>query len=283
MMKLVINFLLLIVLASCSSSMDSKKQVASDVPSMVKTISLSKSYPGVFSAIDSYVHLPKYEKERDTIISSCSNGNTAATIKNLLAELKDQSKIYVNSYYVATCYAINKDYHRALHYYGKVYSSSPDILLKSKSLANMAFMQWTWGKYRKALAYFRESYSLQANPVTLYHLTSLELELGLYQKVGERRTELAKYNYTDSWWQLLLAESSFFVLDYDKAVVHYETLSADFWQSQNESLSNYLVALYKTGRHEVIKNFMSKWKNKILPSQSYLAVKKIYPEMSKYE
>ncbi len=282
MKNTMIQIFLLMVLASCGTSKTSKD--ALENPSSIKKQSvLSKEYPGVFSVADSYIHLPMEEKERDEIIFPCTNGKAAETIKKLFSEMKDPTRVYISSYYAGTCYAINKDFNRSLHYFGKVYSSAPDIALKSKALANMGVLQWRWGKYRKALAYLRESYSMQNNPVALYLLTSLELELGLLQKATAHRDEMGKFNYTDPWWKLLIAETSFFISDYDKAVAMYESLPNEFWKNQNSSLTNYVVALYKTGRHDAAKNFIAKWRTQIITSQSYATAIKLLPEITKYE
>ncbi len=282
MKKVLLQIILLSLVVSCSSSKKNKETI--EPPSSIKKQSvLTREYPGVFSVADSYIHLPLEEKERDQIVFPCSQGKAAETIKKLFSDLKDPSKAYVNSYYAGTCYAINKDYNRALHYFGKVYSSAPDVLLKSKALANMGVLQWRWGKYRKSLAYLRESLSMQNNPVTLYLLTALELELGLFQKAAIHRDEMLKFNFTDSWWKMLIAETSFFISDYDKAVVMYESLPNEFWKNQTPSLANYIVALYKTGRHEVGKNFVAKWKSQLLTSPSYQTAKNLLPEITKYE
>lgn len=284
-LRLISHFLFvstIFMLASCSSSQVAQNTLEN--PSSLKKQSvLTKEYPGIFSVADSYIHLPLDEKERDQIIFPCSNGKVTETIKKLFNDIKDQTRIYINNYYAGTCYAINKDFNRALHYFGKVYSSAPDNSLKSKALANMGVLQWRWGKYRKALAYLRESYIMQKNPVTLYLLTSLELELGLFQKALTQRDEMLKYSFTDPWWKLVIAESSFFSSDYDKAVVMYESLPNDFWENQSAALTNYVVSLYKTGRHEVAKNFVNKWKSQLLTIPSYQTAKKILPEIAKYE
>lgn len=282
-MKRIIIFLLcFLVVTSCSSSKKRKDKIEN--PSSLKKQSvLTKEYPGVFSANDSYIHLPIEEKEKDQIIYPCSSGKATETINKLLSEMKDTARIYINSYYVATCYVMNNDFNRGLHYFSKVYSSSQDLSLKSKALANMGIIQWNWGKYRKALAYLRESYNLQNNPITLYHLTSLELELGLTQKINSHRLEMLKFNFTDNWWKFLLAESSFFSGDYEKSVMMYETLPDQFWNSQQSSLVHYLVAMNKTGRHELAKTFFLKWKAIIIENPSYLTAKNILPEIIKYE
>lgn len=282
-MKNILIYLLLVALVVSCSSTKKDKDSKGVQNSIVKQSTLSKEYPGLFSAQDSYIHLPIEEKEGNQIIFSCSNAQVTETLKKLFNDMKDPAKVYINSYYVATCYALNKDLSRALHYYGKVYSSAPDINLKSKALANMGVVQWLWGKNRKALAYLREAFNIQNNPTTLYLLTSLELELGLYQKVASRRVELGTYSYTDPAWRFLLAESAFFVSDYDKAVVVYESLPDELWEKQSSSITNYIVALYKTGRHEVAKSFVAKWKLKLITSSSYQTAKNLLPEISKYE
>lgn len=283
MMKIIFGIISLSFLFSCSSS-KSQKDNSALLPSTDKKLTvLSKEYPGFFSIADSYVHLPLEEKERDAIVFGCNSGKASEITKNLFAEMKDATQIYINSYYIATCYAINKDFNRALHYYGKVYSASNDISLKSKSLTNMATIQWHWGKLRKALAYYREAYNLRPSPVILYLVASAELELGLYQKLLERKAEMLKFSFTDSYWRLLLAELSFFTSDYDKAVATYEALPDDFWKMQNRSLANYIVALFRTGRHEAAKKFVAKWKEKLLPQPSYQSAKLLFPEIKKYE
>ena len=44
-----------------------------------------------------------------------------------------------------------------------------------------------------------------------------------------------------------------------------------------------MVALFRTGRHEVAKNVVSKWKNILLTQSSYQAAKNLFPEIKKYE
>jgi tetratricopeptide (TPR) repeat protein len=283
MIKKIIMILNVLLIVSCGSS-KKKKEDASSVPSNEKKLTvLSKEYPGVFSIADTYIHLPMEEKERDTIIFPCSNGQFPETIKKLFAEMKDANKVVINSYYVATCYYMNKDYLRALHYYGKVYATGLDISLKSKALSNMATIQWELGKYRKSIAYWREAYALKNNPTILYLLTTAELDLGLYQKLIERRAELGKYNYSDPYWKLLLAEVAFFTSDYDKAVATYETISDDLWKKKNNALVNYIVALHRTGRHDAAKNFITKWKTSLQNLASYQTAKDLFPEIKKYE
>jgi len=283
MMKNICIVLIYILISACSTS---RKQVENTdaLPSSEKKLTvLSKEYPGIFSIEDSYSHLPPEEKERDSIIFACSTGKAAETIKKLFSEMRDATKTSVHSYYIATCYYINKDYHRALHYFSKVYTASTDLSLKNKALANMATIQWELGKYRKAIAYWRESYQQKNNPTTLFLLTNAELELGLFKKIVDRKSELAKYNFTDSLWKLLVAECAFFTSDYDKAVATYETLTEDFWKKQKNAQVNYIVSLYKTGRHDAAKNFVAKWKSSLAISQPYQTAKNLYPEIIKYE
>lgn len=277
------TYLVALFVVGCSSS-SKKSSTATVLPSEQKQLSvLSKEYPGIFSVADSYVHLPLDEKERDPIISQCQGGKSLEVIQKLFAEMKDAGKIQINFYYIAVCYALNNDHARALHYFGKVYGLSSDVALKSKSMVNMGVIQWKWGKTRKALAYLREAYKIRPSSVSLYLLTNLELQLGLIQKIGERRADLSKYSYTDSEWRFLLAQAAFVTSDYEQSVLKFETLPAPFWENQTEAFSQYLVALYKTGRHQVGKNFMKTWKNQIMTSKTYGQIKIIYPEISKYE
>ena len=273
--------LFLIFFSACSSN---KKKQEGILPSEQKTVSsLSKDYPGLFSAADSYIHLPIEEIERDDIVSQCKGGKSEEIIRRLFTNMKDESKVHINNYYIALCYSMNKDLTRGLHYFEKVVSQSTDLYLKSKAQMNMAVIQWNWNKSRKALINAREAYNIRQTPVNLYLLTTFELNLGLYQKVATRIPEMLKYKYSDNNWRFLLAQSSFYTSDYDQAVQHFGLLSADFWENNIDALSHYTVALYKTGRNQALKNLIKQWKTKLQNNKHYIIVKNLYPEIIKYE
>lgn len=266
----------------CSSSKKSSK--TEQLPSEQKQISkLSKEYPGLFSAQESYIDLPQEEKERDKIVSGCQGARSPEIIKSLFDEMKDSSKVQINYFYIALCYFYNTDYSRANHYFTKVYGVSSDLSLKSRALTNMGIIQWKWGKVRKSLAYLRESYKTKQSPATLYLLTSLELELGLLQKVSERRSEMSKYNYSDVQWRMLQAQTAFFTSDYEQAVIKLETISDADWDNHLDAGSIYLASLYKTGRHQAGKNFYKKWKNKMISTSSFIKCRNQFPEIGMYE
>lgn len=278
----IILLILINILASCSTS--KKTSPTEKLPSEEKQVTtLTKEYPGLFSASESYIHLPLEEKERDKIVSGCQGGRSPEIIKTLFDEMKNSTKVQINYFYIALCYYLNSDLLRANQYFVKVYGLSSDLSLKSKALSNMAVIQWKWGKTRKALAYLRESYKTKQSPSTLYMLTSYEIQLGLIQKVSERRSELSKYNYTDHGWKLLLAQAAYFTSDYEQSVINFETLPDTFWEQHLDAGAIYLASLYKTGRHQAGKNFYRKWKDKITKTNTLIKAKNQYPEIGTYE
>jgi len=281
--KNIFSMIILVSLIACSSN-KSLKQPKNPLPSTTKPQSkLSKDYPHLFSAMDAYVHLPPEELEQDSVVSRCYGGKTDEVIAELFSEMKDQTVVHIKNYYVALCYYSNKDSTRALHYFGKVLAQTKDISIKAKAQMNMAIIQWQWGKLKKALSYARESVALKVTPATLYLLASMEISLGLSDKVVTRLSEMSKYNYNDDQWRFVRADGSFFVSDYDQATELYAGLSKNFWQSNKKPMTHYVLALYKSGRTQVLRSFVQQWKRDLLADASYKNIKITYPEIAKYE